>query len=384
MINYGKQSINRDDINAVVETLSSDWLTQGPKIREFELALADYCGAKYAVAVSNGTAGLHLSNLVINSNPKTKIITVPITFLATANSIIYADKDPAFVDICENSFTMDCKELDRVFSENNHYSAIIPVHLGGVICDMESIKNIANKNNCWVIEDACHALGGEWIDSTGKKQKVGNCSYSDLTIFSFHPVKQITTGEGGAITTNNKELYEKLLLLRTHGMTKDSRILNENHGGWYYEMHTLGYNYRITDFQAALGIEQLKRNDEWVKARRALVENYDTAFKNIKEIRPQNHPDDDKGYSYHLYIIQCEKRLHLYEYLKKNGINTQVHYIPIHLQPYYKNRYGYKPGDYPISEKYYEDALSLPLYPKLKNLDQKKIISLVKKFYEKN
>jgi len=384
VINYGKQSIDRKDIKAVTDTLESEWLTQGPKVEEFEKAIADYCGSKYAVAVCNGTVALHLANLAIGTDTATNVITTPVTFLATANSVIYAGGRPVFADIIDGPFTLDPEKVEGLIGGETGVKGIIPVHLGGVLCDMDSLKNIADKNNLWIIEDACHSLGGKWVDESGKIQKVGNCSHSDMSIFSFHPVKQITTGEGGAITTNNKDIYKKLLALRTHGMTKDPNLINENHGGWYYEMHELGFNYRMTDLQAALGIEQLKKNDEWVKRRREVVSIYDQAFKNINQVSPQKHPDKNREYSYHLYIIQCEKRAELYQYLKDNGVNTQVHYIPIHLQPYYKNKYGYGLGDYPVAEKYYDHALSLPLYPTLTDPEQEKVISLIKKFYEKN
>ena len=384
MINYGKQSIDGKDIKAITDTLNSDWLTQGPKVEEFEHALAEYCGSKYAVAVCNGTAALHLANLTIGTDTTTNVMTTPITFLASANSIIYAGGHPVFCDINDGLFTLDTEKVKKLAERDIGFKGIIPVHLGGVVCDMESIKNIADENNLWIIEDACHALGGEWIDKKGNAQKVGNSSHSDMTIFSFHPVKQITTGEGGAITTNNKDIYEKLLTLRNHGMTKKPQELKENHGGWYYEMQELGFNYRMTDIQAALGIEQLKKNDVWVVRRRELVQQYDDSFKGLERITPQKHPDIGGGYSYHLYIIQCEKRDDLYQYLKDNGVNTQVHYIPVHLQPFYKNKYGYERGDYPVAEKYYDGALSLPLYPTLKGYEQEKVISLVKKFYEKN
>ena len=384
MINYGKQSIEESDIQAVVDVLNSDWLTQGPKVDEFERALAKYCGSKYAVAVCNGTVALHLANLAIGTDTTTNVITTPVTFLATANSIIYAGGHPVFCDISEGPFTLDPETVKELSEGKTGFKGMMPVHLGGVVCEMDALKEIADENNSWIIEDACHALGGNWIDRSGKTQTVGNCSHSDMTIFSFHPVKQITTGEGGAITTNSKELYEKLMMLRTHGMTKNSNVLEENHGGWYYEMQELGFNYRMTDIQAALGIEQLKKNDEWVKKRRELVSNYDEAFKNVEQITPQQHPDRSGEYSYHLYIIQCEKRAELYQYLKENGVNTQVHYIPIHLQPYYKNKYGYGRGDFPIAEKYYDHALSLPLYPTLTDLEQDKVISLIQQFYEKN
>jgi UDP-4-amino-4,6-dideoxy-N-acetyl-beta-L-altrosamine transaminase len=382
MINYGKQSIDDKDITAVTDTLNSDWLTQGPKVAEFEQALADYCGSKFAVVVCNGTAALHLANLAIGTDTTTNVITTPVTFLATANSVIYAGGHPVFGDISDGLFNLNPDKVKELIEGKTNFKGIMPVHLGGVVCEMEALKEIADENNLWIIEDACHALGGKWIDRTGKIQKVGNCSHSDMTIFSFHPVKQITTGEGGAITTNNKDIYKKLLTLRTHGMTKDKELLKENHGGWYYEMQELGFNYRMTDIQASLGIEQLKKNDEWVKKRRKIVSNYDKAFKNVEQLIPQKHPDKNGEYSYHLYIIQCEKRAELYQFLKENDVNTQVHYIPIHLQPYYKNKYGYGRGDFPESEKYYDNALSLPLYQTLKDSEQEQVISLVKKFYE--
>jgi len=382
MINYGKQTINQRDIDSVTETLKSNWLTQGPKIAEFEEDFARYCGSKYAVVVSNGTAALHLANLALGISTQSKVLTTPITFLATANSIIYAGGVPIFSDISKESFTLSPDLLQEKIDLNSDLKGIITVHMGGVISNMEAIKKIADKNDLWIIEDSCHALGGTWKDSKGDIHRVGDCSYSDISTFSFHPVKQITTGEGGAITTNDKEIYEKLLILRTHGMTKDPEIIDQNHGQWYYEMHNLGYNYRITDFQAALGIEQLKKNDEWQILRRELVSNYDEEFKSINQIKPQKHPDEDLSYSYHLYIIQCEKRLQLYNYLKENKINTQVHYIPIHLQPFYQKNYGYSLGDFPISESYYNKALSLPLYPTLKKSQQRKIISLIRKFYD--
>jgi len=384
MINYGKQSVHEKDVKAIVDTLNSDWLTQGPKVEEFEQALANYCGSKYAVVTCNGTAALHLANLAIGSDTTTNIITTPVTFLATANSVIYAGGHPVFCDISEGSFNLDPVKVKELAEGGVGFKGVIPVHLGGVVCDMDVLKEIAENNNLWIIEDACHALGGKWIDQSGKTQRVGNCSHSDMTIFSFHPVKQITTGEGGAITTNNKVLYEKLLTLRSHGMTKKPEKLLENHGDWYYEMQELGFNYRMTDIQAALGIEQLKKNDEWVKRRRTLVTQYDDTFNDIEQIMPQEHPNRSGEYSYHLYIIQCDKRAELYQYLKNNGVITQVHYIPIHLQPYYKNKYGYGRGDYPVAEKYYNNALSLPLYPTLTDSEQEKVISLVKKFYEKN
>ena len=384
MINYGKQSIDQDDISAVVETLKSDWLTQGPKVEEFENCLADYCNVKYAIAVSNGTAALHLANLALGVTKKTKVVTTPITFLATANSVVYAGGDPIFSDISNKTFTLDPAKLEEQIKNDQSIRGIINVHLGGNTSNIEEINKIADKYNLWVIEDSCHALGGTWKDKNGILRKVGDCSFSDIATFSFHPVKQITTGEGGAITTNNREIYERLITLRTHGMIKDPSLINNNEGGWYYEMQELGYNYRITDFQAALGIEQLKKSDKWQKMRRRLVSVYDKEFDSLDQITPQNHPDQNLNFSYHLYIIQCEKRLELYNYLKENKINTQVHYIPIHQQPYYKNKFGYEVGDFPNAESYYKKALSLPLYPTLTEVEQERIISIIREFYEKN
>jgi UDP-4-amino-4,6-dideoxy-N-acetyl-beta-L-altrosamine transaminase len=384
MINYGKQLIEEEEIQALIKVCKSDWLTQGPKIKEFEEAFSKYCGSKYTVAVSSGTAALHLANIVLGTTKGSKVVTSPITFLASANSIIYSNGNPVFSDINSKTFTLDPNELKKIISKDSSFKGIIPVHLGGVICDMESLKEIADEYNLWIIEDACHAIGGQWVDKKGVNQKVGNCSYSDLTTFSFHPVKHITTGEGGAITTNDKALYEKLILLRSHGMIKNPEQLDSNQGSWYYEMHELGYNYRLTDFQAALGIEQLRKSDGWVKKRRELVMKYDLAFKKTRNLKYQKHPDLNHLFSYHLYIIQCENRKELYDYLKQNGVNTQVHYIPVHLQPYYKNKYGYKKGDFPVAEKYYEKALSLPLYPSLRGSEQEKVIDLVQEFYEKN
>ena len=386
MIPYGKQTIDQDDIDAVVDILKSDFLTTGPKIDEFEEKFAEYCGAKYAVAVCNGTAALHLANLAVGINTmNASVITTPITFLATPASVLYAGGDPIFADICEGTFTIDPSQIKKILKNSNKpVKGIMPVHLGGVVCDMDSIYEIAKENDLWIIEDACHALGGEWVDKRGEQHRVGDCSHSVMTTFSFHPVKQITTGEGGAITTNNKEIYDRLQILRSHGMVKEEKNLIENHGGWYYELHELGYNFRMTDIQAALGIEQLKKSDEWVKLRRELVSRYDIAFDGIDAIIPQKHSDIDSHSSYHLYIMQCEKRDELYKYLKENGIMSQVHYIPIHLQPFYKKEFGYREGDFTVAENYYKKALSLPLYPKLKFSDQEKIISIIKSFYAKS
>ena len=260
MINYGKQSIDKIDVESVSGTLKSDWLTQGPKVSEFEDAFSKYCGSKYAVAVSNGTAALHLANTVAGTKEKSEVITTPISFLATSNSVLYAGGRPFFVDIKQNNFTIDANKIEDALNMSSNIEGIIPVHFGGVLSDLDRIKEIAIKNDLWVIEDACHALGGKCLDKNGTVQKVGNCSHSAMTTFSFHPVKHITTGEGGAITTNSKKIYDELITLRSHGMNKNTNISEARQNGeWFYTMERLGYNYRMTDFQAALGIEQLKK-----------------------------------------------------------------------------------------------------------------------------
>jgi len=380
MIPYGKQWIEEDDIRSVIKVLRSDWITQGPKIQEFEKALTDYCGAKYAIAVANGTAALHLANIAIGTTTGDKVITSPISFLASSNSIIYAGGTPVFADICEDSFNIDPDEIKKQINEHPETKGIIPIHFAGLVPDVEAIYNIAQENKLWIIEDACHAFGGKWRDSKSVEHRVGVCAYSDMTIFSFHPVKHITTGEGGAILTNNKNFYEKLLMLRNHGMTKNPKQLIENNGDWYYELHELGFNYRITDVQAALGIQQLKKSDSWQKKRRNIVSHYDEAFKSLETITPQIHSDDG-SYSYHLYVVQAESRKELYNYLRTKEIYTQVHYIPIHLQPFYKENFNYKKGDYPIAEQYYKKALSLPLYPSLSEDEQDFVIESIFEFY---
>jgi UDP-4-amino-4,6-dideoxy-N-acetyl-beta-L-altrosamine transaminase len=378
-ISYGRQNINQEDINAVIDVLHSDFLTQGPKIKEFENAFAQYVHAKYAVAVSNGTSALHLCMLAEGVNPGDKIITTPITFAASANSVFYCGGDVDFVDIDKNTFLINLDKLEKklFLVPIGTYKGIVPVDLAGYPVDVERLRNIADKYNLWIVEDACHAPGGYFIDSKGEKQFCGNGQYSDLQIFSFHPVKHITTGEGGMITTNNKELYEKLLLLRTHGITKDSNLLHENYGGWYYEMQQLGYNYRLSDMQAALGISQLKRAEDGVRKRNHIVDKYNKAFEGTAVKTP--YVKQGFYHAYHLYIIQIEDRKGLYDYLRKNNIFAQVHYIPLHLHPYYK-QFGWKDGDFPVAEAYYKKCLSLPMYPTLTENEQQYVIDKILEF----
>jgi UDP-4-amino-4,6-dideoxy-N-acetyl-beta-L-altrosamine transaminase len=381
-IPYGRQTITQEDIDAVVTTLTSDFLTQGPKVAEFEKAFADYVGAKYAVAVSNGTAALHLCAMALDVNAETNVITSPITFVASANCIRYCGGHVYFADIDPQTFLLDIEKVEALIASKpkGFFSGIIPVDFAGLANNLEAFKQIAIKHNLWVIEDACHAPGGFFKDSKMIEQKCGNGNFADLAIFSFHPVKHIATGEGGMITTNDKVLYDKLLLLRTHGITKDANLLNENHGAWYYEMQTLGYNYRIPDMLCALGISQLKRADEGLIKRREIASKYNEAFKNNSRIEVQN-PSIQAGHAFHLYIIKTKDRLGLYNYLKQNNIFAQVHYIPVHTMPYYQSL-GFKKGDFPIAEQYYSECLSLPMYPALSDAEQKFVIEKIIEFLE--
>lgn len=384
-IPYGKQYITQEDIDAVVTTLQSDFLTQGPKVAEFETKFAEYIGCKYAVAVSNGTAALHLCALALNVNSQSRVITTPITFAASANCVLYCNGTVEFCDIDPETGLMDLNKLEIMLQSKpkGYYSGVIPVDFAGFPVNLEKVRSLANEYGLWIIEDACHAPGAYFTDSVGNKQNCGNGAFADLAIFSFHPVKHIATGEGGMITTNNEALYQKLIMLRTHGITKDANLMHEKHGGWYYEMQMLGYNYRISDILCALGISQLKRADEGLKRRLEIAMLYDEVFKNIKSIKPLTPSgtkqlfDEGIFHGHHLYVIQVLDRLRLYEYLRANNIFAQVHYIPVHTLPYYQEL-GFKKGSLPIAEKYYEGCLSLPMYPSLTAEEQNFVIEKVR------
>lgn len=382
-IPYGRQHITEEDIQAVIETLKSDYLTQGPKILEFEKAFAEYVGAKYAVAVNNATSGLHLCATVLGVQPYDKVIVTPMTFAATANCIRYCGGDVVFCDIDKDTFLMDIHHLENMLTSapQGTYKGIALVDFAGYPVDLERFRHLADEYGLWIMEDACHAPGGYFVDSKGVKQYCGNGEFADVSVFSFHPVKHIATGEGGMVTTNNKELYDKLCIYRTHGITKNPSLLHERHGGWYYEMQKLGYNYRLTDFQAALGISQLKRAGDGLTRRQEIAQHYAKTLSAINGIKIP-YVSDNVYHAYHLYIIQVEDRLGLYNYLHENNIYAQIHYLPLHLMPYYQ-QFGNKKGDLPVVEEYYKHCLSLPMYPTLTEEEQDYVINNIVKFIHK-
>jgi UDP-4-amino-4,6-dideoxy-N-acetyl-beta-L-altrosamine transaminase len=421
-IPYGRQHITDADIQAVVDTLKSDYLTQGPRIPEFEEAFAEYVGAKYAVAVANGTAALHLNCLALGVQPGDKVITTPITFAASANCVRYCGGEVDFADIDPETYLLDLNEVKKLLeaAPKGTYKGIIPVDFAGRAVNLEAFRALADEHGLWIIEDSCHSPGGYFVDSQSQEQHCGNGQFADLAIFSFHPVKHIAAGEGGMITTNNPELYEKLQMLRTHGITKDASkyqnpielALGSANGEqqtanseptahrspltaypqWYMEMQTLGYNYRLTDFQAALGLSQLQRAEEGIKRRREIAAKYYEAFSEIPQIKDRNHeanrksrtansePQTANSHAYHLYVIEAENRLGLYNYLREHNIYAQIHYIPCHLMPYYQEQ-GWKEGDMPQSEGYYTQCISLPMYPTLSETEQKFVIESIQDFY---
>lgn len=382
-IPYGRQNITEQDISAVIEVLKSDWLTQGPKIAEFEEAFAQYVGAKYAVAVSNGTAALHLCTLSLGVKPGDKVITTPITFAASANCVRYAGGDVVFADIDPETYLLDIQKVEKLLKDSpkGTYKGIIPVDFAGRAVDLEAFRKLADEYGCWIIEDACHAPGGYFMDSQGQKQQCGNSNFADLAIFSFHPVKHIAAGEGGMITTNDEELYHKLRVLRTHGIQQRPELRQFDHGVWYYEMQELGFNYRLTDFQAALGVSQIKRANEGLKRRKEIAAVYQEAFREAPFVKRQSGVVE--GHAYHLYVVEFEKRKDLINYLRTKNIIAQVHYIPVHLMPYYQ-QFGWKPGDMPHAEAYYSRCLSLPMYPTLTNEEQDYVIHCVREFLSTN
>jgi UDP-4-amino-4,6-dideoxy-N-acetyl-beta-L-altrosamine transaminase len=391
-IPYGKQNITQADIDAVVEVLKADYLTQGPKIKEFEDAFASYVDAKYAIAVSNGTAALHLCALALNVSEDIKVITTPITFAASANCVRYCGGEVVFGDIDPETYLLDINSVRELLeaSPKGTYSGIIPVDFAGRAVDLEAYRKLSNEYGLWIIEDACHAPGGSFLKTNGQESKCGSGEFADLAIFSFHPVKHIASGEGGMITTNDESLYNRLLALRTHGIVKDDNLYTnsvdfasgiqkaESYPLWYMEMQELGYNYRLTDFQAALGLSQLQRAEEGINRRREIARTYEKAFKGKDFIKGQSGVVE--GHAYHLYVIEVDDRLGLYNYLRDNNIYAQIHYIPCHLMPYYRGQ-GWNEGDRLNAENYYRHCISLPMYPTLSDEEQVHVINQISSYY---
>ena len=375
-IPYGKQNIDQEDIDAVVKVLKADFLTQGPKVSEFEDKFAAYVGAKYAVAVNNATSGLHLSVLSLGLRKGDRVITTPITFAASVNCIRYVGGEAWFADIDKETYVLSLNSTRKLIESKpkGFFKGIIPVDFAGLPVNLEAFKELAKKHNLWLIEDACHAPGGHFIDTKGVKQRCGNGNYADVSVFSFHPVKHIACGEGGMVTTNSEKIYKKLTSLRSHGITKNN--MAEDHGGWFYEMQELGFNYRLTDIQCALGITQLAKNDKGVARRNEIAKKYKKAFKG--KIKFQSLPKGSYN-AHHLFVIEVEKRKELYDYLRAFKIYTQVHYIPVHTLPYYQE-IGYDEADLSNSEKYYSRCLSLPMYPSLTKEEQEFVIEKILSF----
>ena len=383
MISYGKQTIDQSDIDTVVQVLKGDWLTQGPAVEAFENELMNYFGSNHACAVANGTAALHLTGLALGWKPGDIVITSPITFLATANCIVYTGATPDFVDIDPVTYTIDPdlveKKVEYYESKGKNVKAIIGVDYAGQPCDWKSLRMIADKYEVQLVNDNCHALGASYF---GNKQYA--VQFADVVTQSYHPVKHITTGEGGAILTNDSIIDEKVKRLRTHGMTKSPDKLEKNDGPWYYEMHEIGYNYRITDFQCALGNNQLKKLDKFVERRCEIAQRYDIAFsQDGRFMIPKVMSDND--HAYHLYPLQIKineinmDKCYVFEQLKKYHIITQVHYIPITEQPFYKKKYGFNNNSFPNAIEFYNREISLPMYPTLEPQTQENvIISLLK------
>jgi UDP-4-amino-4,6-dideoxy-N-acetyl-beta-L-altrosamine transaminase len=380
LIPYGRQNITIDDINAVVDVLKSDFLTQGPCVPKFEESIINYCSSTYALAVNSATSALHIACLALEVKPGDHVWTSPITFVASANCAVYCGADVDFVDIHKDTYNMDVNILEKKLlqaKKNNCLpKVVIPVHLSGQSCEMDKIYELSKEYNFKIIEDASHSIGSKY-----KNNPVGDCKYSDITVFSFHPVKIITTAEGGVAVTNDNDLYNKMKLYRSHGITRDEELMeNESDGPWYYEQVCLGLNYRMTDIQAALGLSQMKRLDKFVQKRHQIAQLYDEAFKDLPVKIPFQHPDNFS--SFHLYPIriksECVKsHLNVFNELLKNGIGVNLHYIPVYRQPYYK-KLGYKKENFPQSELYYKQAISIPMFPDLNTKMQQKVIDTIR------
>lgn len=378
MIPYGRQDISSDDIQSVIEVLNSDFLTQGPAVPAFENTVASYCGVEYGVAVNSATSALHIACLALDVGPGDIVWTSPITFVASANCALYCGASVDFVDIDPKTYniSVEClaEKLKQAEQNGTLPKVIIPVHLCGQSCDMEAIHKLSQQYGFKIIEDASHAVGGKY-----QHVSIGNPRYCDIAVFSFHPVKIITTGEGGMALTNNKKLANRMQRLRSHGITRNQdEMTHSPDGAWYYQQIELGFNYRMTDLQAALGRSQMNRLDEFVSKRHGVVERYNKKLSNLPLTLPWQHPDNYSGF--HLYVIRLKLnelvRSHsqIFDELRGKGIGVNLHYIPVYLQPYYKNL-GFKPGYCPEAERYYGEAISLPLYPGLSDVDQEKVVA---------
>ncbi|MFI8553667.1 UDP-4-amino-4,6-dideoxy-N-acetyl-beta-L-altrosamine transaminase [Psychrobacter sp. UBA3480] len=381
-IPYGRQNITEEDIDAVVNVLKSDYLTQGPKVPEFENAIKEYCNVEYALAMNSATSALHVACLALNVGQGDIVWTTPITFVASANCALYCGATVDFVDIDPRTYNLSIQSLEHKLEaakeQDKLPKVVIPVHLCGQPCDMERIYQLSKKYGFSIIEDASHAIGGKY-----KNQPIGNCQYSDITIFSFHPVKIITTAEGGVATTKNEELAQKMDLLRSHGITRDSDLMtHEPDGPWYYQQVDLGYNYRMTEMQAALGVSQIKRLSSITKSRHEIANRYNEKLASLAVIVPFQIQEAYSGL--HLYVIRLKldeikpTHLEVFKALRAANIGVNLHYIPVHLQPYYKEHFGFKLGDFPQAEQYYEEAISLPLYPDLSIESQDRVVCTLK------
>jgi len=378
-IPYGKQEVLAEDIEAVEKVLKSDFLTQGPLVDQFENDFAKLVSSRFAVSVNNATAGLHLSVLALGLKPGQKVLCPTISFVASANCIRYAGGEVEFVDIDPSTYCIDIQEVEKKLlgSPQDTYAGIIIVHLAGYPANTEELSQVVRKYNLWIIEDSCHAPGAKFLDSKNNWSLVGSCDYSDISVFSFHPVKHICTGEGGMITTQRPEIFQNLLKLRSHGIERNPARTKAYHGGWYYEMQQLGFNYRLPDILCALGISQIKRLNHNLKRRNEIADRYDRELP-VTITRPSR--DSNIFHAFHLYIIQSDRRNELYEHLKTRNIYSQIHYIPIHQQPYYVERYGSQLLQ--NSQNYYSRALSLPMYHSLTEVDQASVIREVASFFK--
>ncbi|MGO4353292.1 UDP-4-amino-4,6-dideoxy-N-acetyl-beta-L-altrosamine transaminase [Rhizobium sp. RAF36] len=387
MIPYGRHHIDESDIQAVADLLRDGFLTQGPMVGAFENAVAAYTGSKYAVAVSSATSGLHLAAAVAGAGPARALVTSPITFVASANAALYNGAAPLFVDIDPETVNLDPAKLEKLLAANSNVTAVMPVHYGGLACDMAAIRDIANRYGVSVIEDAAHALGGHYADGG----VIGNGAFSDMTVFSFHPVKAIAAGEGGMIITNSEESYRRLLRLRSHGINKlddpfihtEDAFADGEANPWYYEMVELGYNYRITDIQSALGLSQFGKLDQFISRRRQLAKRYDAAFSDFANLRPAQPGESRDRSGLHIYVVRIDfkkigmGRGELMRALKARNIGSQVHYIPVTSQPYYRNL-GFRTADYPNAADFYDQALSIPLYVDLSDDEQTMVIEALR------